>query len=260
MKAIGIDLGTTNSAVAAHDPHRGDIAVLTNSKGDRLTPSVVGLVRRDGKEQTIVGEDALNWAVRQPRDTIVSVKRLMGRDFADTSVAEARDRLSYEIVPGPDDDPRAHVTLGGRTRKPAEISSVILDKLVRDAARTLGEQVTHAVITVPAYFRDAQRAATREAAERAGLVVKKIVTSQYERAKAIIEENRDTMIRLAECLLERESLDGVEIRRIVAGLPLDENPTVGSGNDEDRPQLKEPTAKPLKPILPPITGGNPQPA
>ncbi len=90
--------------------------------------------------------------------------------------------------------------------------------------------------------------------------VKKIVTSQYERAKAIIEENRDTMIRLAECLLERESLDGVEIRRIVAGLPLDENPSVDSGNDEDRPQLKEPTAKPLKPILPPITGGNPQPA
>ncbi len=91
--------------------------------------------------------------------------------------------------------------------------------------------------------------------------VKKIVTAQYERAKAIIEENRDTMIRLAECLLERESLDGVEIRRIVAGLPLDENPpAVDSGNDQDRPQLKEPTAKPLKPILPPITGGNPQPA
>ncbi|HEU4871048.1 MAG TPA: ATP-dependent zinc metalloprotease FtsH [Pyrinomonadaceae bacterium] len=91
--------------------------------------------------------------------------------------------------------------------------------------------------------------------------VKKIVTAQFERAKAIIEENRDTMIRLAECLLERESLDGVEIRRIVAGLPLDENPPAAdSGNDEDRPQLKEPTAKPLKPILPPITGGNPQPA
>jgi cell division protease FtsH len=91
--------------------------------------------------------------------------------------------------------------------------------------------------------------------------VKKIVTAQFERAKAIIEENRDTMIRLAECLLERESLDGVEIRRIVAGLPLDDNsPVSTSGSDEDRPQLKEPTAKPLKPILPPITGGNPAPA
>ena len=91
--------------------------------------------------------------------------------------------------------------------------------------------------------------------------MKKIVTAQYERAKAIIEENRDTMIRLAECLLERESLDGVEIRRIVAGLPLDENPPVSDGGDSDRPQLKEPSAKPVqKPLLPPITGGNPAPA
>jgi len=90
--------------------------------------------------------------------------------------------------------------------------------------------------------------------------VKKIVTAQYERAKSIIEENRDTMVRLAECLLERESLDGVEIRRIVAGLPLDDNQPLESGNDEDRPQLKEPSSKPLKPILPPITGGNPAPA
>ncbi len=92
--------------------------------------------------------------------------------------------------------------------------------------------------------------------------VKKIVTAQFERAKAIIEENRDTMIRLAECLLERESLDAVEIRRIIAGLPLDEiQPVSDSGsNDNDRPQLKEPAAKSLKPILPPITGGNPAPA
>lgn len=175
MKAIGIDLGTTNSAVAAHDPHRADIAVLTNSKGERLTPSVVGLARQDRPHQPLVGEDALNWAIRQPKDTVVSVKRLMGRDFADTSVAEARDRLSYEIVAGPDDDPRAHVVLGERTLTPADVSRMILEKLVQDATRTLGEQVTHAVITVPAYFRDAQRAATREAAERAGLVVKKIV-------------------------------------------------------------------------------------
>jgi len=90
--------------------------------------------------------------------------------------------------------------------------------------------------------------------------VKKIVTAQFERAKAIIEENRDTMIRLAECLLERESLDGVEIRRIVAGLPLDENPLVSDGGDQDRPKLKEPTPKPVQPLLPPITGGNPAPA
>jgi cell division protease FtsH len=91
--------------------------------------------------------------------------------------------------------------------------------------------------------------------------VKKIVTAQFERAKAIIEDNRDTMVRLAECLLERESLDGVEIRRIVAGLTLDDQqPVSDAGSDEDKPQLKEPSARPLKPILPPITGGNPAPA
>ncbi|HKZ02583.1 MAG TPA: hypothetical protein VJ180_10105, partial [Pyrinomonadaceae bacterium] len=92
------------------------------------------------------------------------------------------------------------------------------------------------------------------------LEVKKIITSQYDRARGIIEDNRDTLIRLAECLLERESLDGVEIRRIVAGLPLDDAQQIDSGGDENRPQLKEPSAKPLKPILPPITGGNPAPA
>ncbi len=102
---------------------------------------------------------------------------------------------------------------------------------------------------------------SEETAIRIDEQVKKIVTSQYDRAKGIIEDNRDTMIRLAECLLERESLDGVEIRRIVAGLPLDDQqPVADPGNDEDRPQLKEPTQKPLKPILPPITGGNPAPA
>ncbi len=90
--------------------------------------------------------------------------------------------------------------------------------------------------------------------------VKQIVTAQYQRARDIIEENRDTMIRLSECLLERETLDAVEIRRIVAGLPLDEQQPLDSGGNDDRPQLKEPAAKPLKPILPPITGGNPAPA
>jgi len=102
---------------------------------------------------------------------------------------------------------------------------------------------------------------SEDTAIKIDIEVKKIITAQYERAKTIIEENRDTLIRLAECLLERESLDGVEIRRIVAGLPLDDDAEqIESGGDENRPQLKEPSAKPLKPILPPITGGNPAPA
>ena len=89
--------------------------------------------------------------------------------------------------------------------------------------------------------------------------VRKIITAQFERAKTIIEDNRDTMVRLAECLLERETLDGVEIRRIVAGLTLEEAEPAADPGSEDRPQLKEP-AKPMKPLLPPITGGNPAPA
>ncbi|HKO97694.1 MAG TPA: ATP-dependent zinc metalloprotease FtsH [Pyrinomonadaceae bacterium] len=102
---------------------------------------------------------------------------------------------------------------------------------------------------------------SEETAIRIDEQVKKIVTAQYDRAKAIIEDNRDTMVRLSECLLERETLDGVEIRRIVAGLPLDDvEPGADPGGDEGRPQLKEPTVNPLKPILPPITGGNPAPA
>jgi cell division protease FtsH len=102
---------------------------------------------------------------------------------------------------------------------------------------------------------------SEETAIRIDEQVKKIVTAQFERAKSIIEDNRDTMVRLAECLLERESLDGVEIRRIVAGLTLDDiQPVSDNGGDENKPQLKEPSARPLKPILPPITGGNPAPA
>jgi cell division protease FtsH len=101
---------------------------------------------------------------------------------------------------------------------------------------------------------------SEETAIRIDQEVKKIITAQYDRAKSIIQDNRDTMVRLAECLLERETLEGVEIRRIVAGLPLEETQPVEDPGDEDRPQLKEPSSKPLTPILPPITGGNPAPA
>ncbi|AXK37853.1 Hsp70 family protein [Streptomyces armeniacus] len=175
MKAIGIDLGTTNCAVTRYDEARATAAVLANGEGETLTPSVVALRRRDGDESLLVGRTAVNFAPRQPQDTILSVKRLMGRDFADQVVAQARSRLNYEIVAGSDDDPRAHVVMGGRTHSPAEISSMILKKLKKDASRSLSEEVTHAVITVPAYFHDSQRAATRDAGTQANLVVKKII-------------------------------------------------------------------------------------
>jgi molecular chaperone DnaK len=173
MKAIGIDLGTTNSAVAYYDPDRKRADIVPNLTGDRLTPSVVGPRITDGKRE--VGRRAQQYAQRDSKNTIISVKRLMGRDYADPAVVEARGRLSYQIVEGPGEDPRAHVMIGEDRYAPAEVSAMILDKLKTDSGARLGETPTHAVITVPAYFTEGQRAATREAGERAGLVVKRII-------------------------------------------------------------------------------------
>lgn len=171
--SIGIDLGTTNSAVAYYNPVTKRTAVVPNIAAEQLTPSVVS--RRPGENKTEVGRRALQFAQRDPKNTIISVKRLMGRYFADPAVTEANQRLGYDIVAGDGDDHRAHVMLAGKKYAPAEVSAMILDKLRSDAGHRLGEQPTHAVITVPAYFTEGQRAATREAGERAGLVVKRII-------------------------------------------------------------------------------------
>jgi molecular chaperone DnaK (HSP70) len=178
MKAIGIDLGTTNSVAAYCDPGRRNVRVLSNGVGENLTPSVVSVKRprRSGEPaETLVGRAALNYGPSAPEDTILSIKRLMGRNYAEPEVRDISDRFNYRVVPGPGEDPRAHVRLNGTVRTPAEVSALILQKIKEDASRSLGEEVTHAVITVPAYFEGAQRAATREAGERAGLVVKKII-------------------------------------------------------------------------------------
>jgi molecular chaperone DnaK len=177
MTTIGIDFGTTNSVVAHYDSERAVATILANSEGVNLTPSVVAVRRREGNEdQFLVGSNALDDRVgRQPQDVVRSVKRLMGRDFADPTVAESRDRLSYEVTPGTGEDPRVHIVIAGRSYAPAEVSSLILAKLKQDASRTLNTEVTHAVITVPAYFLDTQRAATREAGKLADLIVKKII-------------------------------------------------------------------------------------
>ncbi|HEX4224700.1 MAG TPA: Hsp70 family protein [Pseudonocardiaceae bacterium] len=174
MTAIGIDLGTTNSVVATYDPDRKKEQVVTIG-GSRSTPSVVSVKRQDGTDELLVGHNAANWANTDPENTIFSVKRLMGRDFADPSVETARKKRSYRIVPGPNDDPRAHVVIHDTVHTPAEVSTFILDRLKKGAEQKLGTRITHAVITVPAYFKEAQRAATREAGEAAGLVVKRII-------------------------------------------------------------------------------------
>jgi molecular chaperone DnaK (HSP70) len=178
MKAIGIDLGTTNSVAAYCEPGRHNLRVLSNGAGENLTPSVVSVKRprRGGAEaEILVGRAALNYGHHAPEDTILSIKRLMGRNYAEPQVREIAGKVNYRVVPGPGGDPRAHVRLNGSVHTPAEISALILRKIKEDAGRSLGEEVTHAVITVPAYFEEAQRAATREAGERAGLVVKKII-------------------------------------------------------------------------------------
>ncbi len=178
MKAIGIDLGTTNSVAAYCEPGRRNVRVLSNSAGENLTPSVVSVkrARRGGEEaEILVGRAALNYGPSAPEDTILSIKRLMGRNYDDPQIREVVENYNYRVLPGPDGDPRARVRLDGREYMPAEISAFILRKIKEDAGRALGDEVTHAVITVPAYFNEAQRAATREAGERAGLVVKKII-------------------------------------------------------------------------------------
>jgi molecular chaperone DnaK (HSP70) len=175
VTAIGIDLGTTNSVVATYDPERARTRVVTVG-GARSTPSAVSIKREDGKDdELLVGQNAINWANADPENTILSVKRLMGRDYADQEVEAARRRRSYRIVPGPDEDPRAHVIIGDTTYTPADVSTFILERLRNGAAQTLDAHVSHAVITVPAYFEEAQRTATREAGEQAGLVVKRII-------------------------------------------------------------------------------------
>lgn len=174
MTAIGIDLGTTNSVVATYDPEREKQRLLTIG-GRRTTPSVVSMYHRDGKDERLVGANAHRWAEQDPENTIVSVKRLMGRDFADPNVEATRSRRSYRIVSGPDDDPRAHVRMLGEIYTPEAVSAFILEHLVDGAAQMLNAPVTHAVITVPAYFEEAQRKATQEAGKQAGLVVKRII-------------------------------------------------------------------------------------
>src|ERR687894_792451 len=166
-KSIGIDLGTTNSCVAVLEG--GDPMVITNTEGERTTPSVVAFDRRSGER--LVGQLARRQAVTNPERTIYSIKRFMGRRFNDVK-AEAQ-RVGYDVISGSGGDVR--VKVDDKDYSPPEISAMTLQKLKRDAEEYLGEEVTEAVITVPAYFEDAQRQATKDAGRIAGLNVKRII-------------------------------------------------------------------------------------
>jgi molecular chaperone DnaK len=168
-KIIGIDLGTTFSVVAVMEG--GEPVVIPSSEGSRLFPSVVAINPKTGER--MVGQVARRQAVINPENTIFSVKRLMGRKFNDPEVQRALKRLPYKIVEAPNGDCR--VLMGGKEYSPPEISAMILQKIKQDAEAYLGEPVTQAVITVPAYFNDSQRQATKDAGKIAGLEVLRII-------------------------------------------------------------------------------------
>ncbi|MBS0152018.1 MAG: molecular chaperone DnaK [Nitrospira sp.] len=167
-KVIGIDLGTTNSCVAIMSG--GDPVVIANAEGSRTTPSVVAIT---DKSERLVGQIAKRQAITNPENTIFSVKRLMGRKFKSREVQEAMKRLPYKVVEADNGD--AHVELRGKQYSPPEVSAMILQKMRQTAEDYLGEKVTEAVVTVPAYFDDSQRQATKDAGQIAGLNVLRII-------------------------------------------------------------------------------------
>jgi molecular chaperone DnaK len=175
-KAVGIDLGTTNSVVAA-TMEGGHAEVVPNAEGGRVTPSVVAFTE-DG--QRLVGQVAKRQAILNPEATVYSIKRFIGRKWGE--VDEEAKIVSYKVVSGPDDAVR--VEIRGKQYAPEEISSMILRKLAEDAGKFLGERVTEAVITVPAYFNDAQRQATKDAGTIAGLDVLRIINEPTAAALA----------------------------------------------------------------------------
>lgn len=176
-KIIGIDLGTTNSVVAVMEG--GDPTVIPTAEGSRLLPSVVGF-NKNGER--LVGQTAKRQAVVNPENTIFSIKRFMGRRFDE--VEAERKMVPYQVIAGPAGDARVKIPVTGREYSPQEISAMILGKLKTDAEAYLGESVNQAVITVPAYFNDSQRQATKDAGKIAGLEVMRIINEPTAAALA----------------------------------------------------------------------------
>ncbi len=187
-KAIGIDLGTTNSVVAV--VVGGEPVVIPNQEGSRTTPSVVAFT---DKGERLVGQIAKRQAITNPENTIFSIKRLMGRKYDSPEARHAKERLPYKIVEASNGD--AHVEVRGKKYSPPEISAMILQKLKQAAEDYLGEPVTDAVITVPAYFDDSQRQATKDAGKIAGLNVLRIINEPTAAALAYgLEKKKEEKI------------------------------------------------------------------
>jgi len=187
-KILGIDLGTTNSAMAIVEV--GQPRILENKEGMRTTPSIAAIGKNG---ERYIGVTAKRQAVTNPKDTIFSVKRLIGRRFSDTEVQHDKKLLPYEIKEGSQSD--VEVRMAANWYKPAEISAMILQKLKNDAEDRLGEKITEAIITVPAYFDDAQRKATKDAGEIAGLNVKRVINEPTAAALAYgLDKKKDEKI------------------------------------------------------------------
>ena len=188
-KIIGIDLGTTNSCVAVMEGN--EPVVIANSEGRRTTPSIVAFLD-NGKGERKVGDPAKRQAITNPKNTVTSIKRFMGKKFAD--VSEEKKIASYQVESGNNDTVR--VRIGDRLYSPQEISAIILQKMKSTAEDYLGTSITEAVITVPAYFNDAERQATKEAGQIAGLDVKRIINEPTAAALAygLDKKNKDMKI------------------------------------------------------------------
>jgi molecular chaperone DnaK len=186
-KIIGIDLGTTNSAVAVMEG--GEPTVIPSAEGERLYPSVVAVNKN---HERLIGRVARNQAVVNPDNTIFSIKRFMGRRYDDAEVQRALSRIPYKVTAAPNGDVR--VILDGKEYSPPEVSAMILGKVKADAEAYLGEQITQAVITVPAYFNDAQRNATKDAGKIAGLEVLRIINEPTASSLAYGLDNKNDQV------------------------------------------------------------------
>ena len=186
-KAVGIDLGTTNSVIAVWEA--GEEKVIPNAEGARTTPSVVAFTE-DGER--LVGQLARRQSILNPKGTISSAKRFIGRSFDE--IKEEANAVGFDVVEGPNGEARFNIR--GKQYAPEEISAQVLRKLVDDASKFLGEKVTEAVITVPAYFNDAQRTATRDAGRIAGLEVLRIINEPTAAALAygMDKKNHETIL------------------------------------------------------------------
>ncbi len=225
-KTIGIDLGTTNSVVAIMEGR--DPKVIENEEGSRITPSVVGFTKEG---EVVVGQVARRQAITNPENTVYSIKRFMGRKFDET--ADERRRVPYKVVKAPNGD--AAVEIQGKLHSPPEISAKILQKLKRAAENYLGDTVTEAVITVPAYFNDAQRQATKDAGRIAGLEVKRIVNEPTAAALAYgLDKKKDEVIAVFDYGGGTFDISILEVGENVVEVVATNGDTHLGGDDQDQ--------------------------